>query len=256
MISESQERMVAVVRPRMLAAVQAVCDRWELHHAAIGEVTDTRLLRAFHGGSEVGEMPARLLTDECPRYEVEQEARKTDGWDRPRPEPVDVASIVEQYDQLVGSRTVRRPGLDGAVLRLRPSLRGIAVALQGPRPGEPDGFAAGVQAGLGAARNVACAGGEPIGLTDCLNFGNPEKPEIAYELAQAIEGIAQAAEALKIPVVSGNVSLYNETDGRPIPPTPLVGCVRIGPDVRRVPAGSQQGHALLPAAPTPEILAR
>ncbi len=243
MISESQERMVAVVRPRMLAAVQAVCDRWELHHAAIGEVTDTRLLRAFHGGSEVGEMPARLLTDECPRYEVEQEARKTDGWDRPRPEPVDVASIVEQYDQLVGSRTVRRPGLDGAVLRLRPSLRGIAVALQGPRPGEPDGFAAGVQAALGAARNVACAGGEPIGLTDCLNFGNPEKPEIAYELAQAIEGIAQAAEALKIPVVSGNVSLYNETDGRPIPPTPVVGCVGIVPDT--APAESLEAEAAL-----------
>ena len=78
---------------------------------------------------------------------------------------------------------------------------------------------------LGAARNVACAGGEPIGLTDCLNFGNPEKPEIAYELAQAIEGIARAAEALGIPVVSGNVSLYNDTDGRSIPPTPVVGCV-------------------------------
>ena len=85
---------------------------------------------------------------------------------------------------------------------------------------------------LGAARNVACAGGEPLGLTDCLNFGNPEKPEIAWELAQAIEGIAQAAEALGIPVVSGNVSLYNDTDGRSIPPTPVVGCVGLVPDVR------------------------
>ncbi|HSX22132.1 MAG TPA: phosphoribosylformylglycinamidine synthase subunit PurL [Gaiellaceae bacterium] len=245
MISESQERMVAVVRPTMLEAVQAVCDRWELHHAAIGEVTDTRLLRAFHDDAAVGEIPAALLTDECPRYEVEQEPRKTDGWERTRPEPVDAGWIVEQYDQLVGSRTVRRPGLDGAVLRLRPSLRGIAVALQGPRPGEPDAFAAGVQAVLGAARNVACAGGEPIGLTDCLNFGNPEKPEIGYELAQAIEGIAQAAEALKIPVVSGNVSLYNETDGRPIPPTPVVGCVGVVPDVRRVPAGWQRGDVVL-----------
>ena len=86
--------------------------------------------------------------------------------------------MYEQYDQLVGSRTVRRPGFDAAVLRLRPSLRGLAVSLQGPRPGETDPFAAGIQAVLGAARNVACAGGEPIGLTDCLNFGNPEKPEI------------------------------------------------------------------------------
>ena len=140
--------------------------------------------------------------------------------------------MIEQYDHLVGSRTVRRPGLDAAVLRLRPSLRGLAVALQGPAPGETDGFRAGVQATLGAARNVACAGGEPIGLTDCLNFGNPEKPAIAHELAQAIEGIAQAAEALGIPVVSGNVSLYNDADGASIPPTPVVGCVGLVPDVR------------------------
>jgi phosphoribosylformylglycinamidine (FGAM) synthase-like enzyme len=153
--------------------------------------------------------------------------------------------VFEQYDQLVGSRTVRRPGFDAAVLRLRPSLRGLAVALQGPRPGESDAFAAGVQAVLGAARNVACAGGEPIGLTDCLNFGNPEKPEIAYELAQGIEGIAQAAEALGIPVVSGNVSLYNETDGRPIPPTPVVGCVGLVGDVRLVPGRWESGDLVL-----------
>ncbi len=151
---------------------------------------------------------------------------------------------------------MRRPGLDAAVLRLRPSLRGLAVALQGPRPGEMDAFAAGVQAVLGAARNVACAGGEPIGLTDCLNFGNPEKPEIAYELAQAIEGIAQAAEALGIPVVSGNVSLYNETDGRPIPPTPVVGCVGVVPDVRLVPGSWEPGDVvLLAAAPEPSLTA-
>src|SRR5207237_5529788 len=163
--------------------------------------------------------------------------------------------IYEQYDQLVGSRTVRRPGLDAGVLRLRPSLRGLAVSLQGPRPGESDPFAAGVQAVLGAARNVACAGGEPIGLTDCLNFGNPEKPEIAWELAQAIEGIARAAEALGIPVVSGNVSLYNETDGRAIPPTPVVGCVGLVPDVRFVPRGWQPGDVVLLATVPEQSLA-
>jgi phosphoribosylformylglycinamidine synthase subunit PurL len=130
-------------------------------------------------------------------------------------------------------------------LRLRPSLRGLAVSLQGPRPGERDPFAAGVQAVLGAARNVACAGGEPIGLTDCLNFGNPEKPEIAHELAQAIEGISRAAEVLGIPVVSGNVSLYNDTDGRSIPPTPVVGCVGLVPDVRLVPGPWQSGDVVL-----------
>ena len=248
MISESQERMVAVVRPQMLDAVRAVCERWELRCTAIGEVTEGGLLRALHGGDVVGEIPARLLTDECPRYEVLQQPR--DAWPAP-PERLtpenrrDKTFVFERYDHLVGSRTVRRPGLDAAVLRLRPSLRGLALALQGPRPGESDPFAAGVAAALGAARNVACAGGEPIGLTDCLNFGNPEKPEIAWELARAIEGIAQAAEALGIPVVSGNVSLYNETDGRPIPPTPVVGCVGLVADVRAVPGRWQRGDAVL-----------
>ena len=155
------------------------------------------------------------------------------------------ASVYEQFDQLVGSRTVRRPGLDAGVLRLRPSLRGLAVSLQGPRPGQADPYRAGVEAVLGAARNVACAGGEPIGLTDGLNFGNPEKPEIAYELAQAIEGIAEAAEALRVPVVSGNVSLYNDTGGRSIPPTPVVGCVGLVPDVRAVPSRWQPGDVVL-----------
>jgi phosphoribosylformylglycinamidine synthase II len=254
MISESQERMVAVVRTQMLEAVQAVCARWELPCTVVGEVTDSALLRAFHGGRVVGEIPARFLTDECPRYEVEQRAEPRSTWPQRRAR-IDVREVFEQYDQLVGSRTVRRPGLDAAVLRLRPSLRGLAVALQGPPPGELDAFRAGAQAVLGAARNVACAGGEPIGLTDCLNFGNPEKPEIAYELAQAIGGIAQAAEALGIPVVSGNVSLYNDTDGSSIPPTPVVGCVGLLPDVRLVPGGWRRGDVVLLATAPDETLA-
>src|SRR5438309_3765915 len=159
MISESQERMVAVVRPQMLDAVTAVCDRWELRCTAIGEVTESGALRAFHDEDVVGDIPARLLTEECPRYEVEllpaaRPLRHPEG-----PE-FDVREVIEQYDHLVGSRTVRRPGLDAAVLRLRPSMRGLAVALQGPAPGEMDGFRAGIQATLGAARNVACTGGE------------------------------------------------------------------------------------------------
>jgi phosphoribosylformylglycinamidine synthase II len=244
MISESQERMVAVVRPQMLDAVLRVCERWELPCTAIGEVTDGGELRAFHEGALVGSIPARFLTDECPRYEVEQRPSARPAGER-SPERIDLHEVIEQYDHLVGSRTVRRPGLDAAVLRLRPSLRGIAVALQGPAPGETDGFRAGVQATLGAARNVACAGGRPIGLTDCLNFGNPEKAEVAYELAQAIEGIAQAAEALGVPVVSGNVSLYNDTNGRSIPPTPVVGCVGLVDDVRSVPGRWERGDAVL-----------
>jgi len=254
MISESQERMVAVVRPQMLEAVEALCATWELPCTVIGEVTGDGILRARFGGEVVGEIPSRLLTDECPRYEVEQTAAPRTRGPQSRPD-VDVAWITEQYDQLVGSRTVRRPGLDAGVLRLRPSVRGLAVSLQGPRPGERDPFRAGVDAVLGAARNVACTGGEPIGLTDCLNFGNPEKPEIAYELAQAIEGIAQAAEALRIPVVSGNVSLYNETDGRAIPPTPVVGCVGLVPDVRLVPGMWLAGDVVLLAVAPEESLA-
>jgi phosphoribosylformylglycinamidine synthase len=244
MISESQERMVAIVRPEMLEAVQDVCARWELPCTAVGEVTDSGALRAFHDDEEVGDVPVRLLTDECPRYEVEQRAEQR-PLRRLEPSAVDVREVIEQYDHLVGSRTVRRPGLDAAVLRLRPSLRGLAVTLQGPALGETDGFRAGIQATLGAARNVACAGGEPIGLTDCLNFGNPEKPAVAHELAQAIEGIAQAAEALGIPVVSGNVSLYNDADGASIPPTPVVGCVGLVPDVRKVPGRWRSGDAVL-----------
>jgi phosphoribosylformylglycinamidine synthase len=106
---------------------------------------------------------------------------------------------------------------------------------------------------LGAARNVACAGGEPLALTDCLNFGNPEKPEIGWELEQAIEGIAQAAEALGIPVVSGNVSLYNDTDGRSIPPTPVVGCVGLVPDVRFIPGAWRTGDVVLLATAPGEL---
>jgi phosphoribosylformylglycinamidine synthase subunit PurL len=254
MISESQERMVAVVRPQMLDAVREICARWELPCTTIGVVTDHGLLHAIHRGETVGEIPARFLTDECPRYEVEQRpGGRTRSPAAPRPR-IDVREVIEQYDHLVGSRTVRRPGFDAAVLRLRPSLRALAVSLQGPRAGETDPFRAGVQAVLGAARNVACAGGEPIGLTDCLNFGNPEKPDIAWELAQAIEGIARAAEALRIPVVSGNVSLYNDSSGRSIPPTPVVGCVGLVEDVHAVPGRWSRGDVVLLAVAPEESL--
>jgi phosphoribosylformylglycinamidine (FGAM) synthase-like enzyme len=236
--------MVAVVRPERLDEVEAVLDRWELHHAAIGEVTASGELRAFFDGETVGEIPAAFLTDGCPRYEVDRlEAARP----RAQVDPVNFKRkdwIYEQYDQLVLSRTVRRPGLGAAVLRLRPSWRGLAVSLDGPPLGERDPFVAGRQAVVDAARNVACAGGEPLALTDCLNFGNPEKPEIGWELREAIDGIATAAEALGVPVVSGNVSLYNETDGRAIPPTPVVGCVGLVPDVRGVPRGWRPGDGV------------
>jgi phosphoribosylformylglycinamidine synthase subunit PurL len=243
MISESQERMVAVVRPELLELAEAVLQHWELHHAVIGEVTDSGELRAFFEDELVGDIPACLLTDECPRYDVQRASRRVSPASTTSPQP-EAADVYEQYDQLVQSRTVRRPGLDAAILRLRPSWRGLAVSLDGPPLGCRDPRAAGREAVLDAARNVACAGGKPLALTDCLNFGNPEKPEIGWELAEAIEGIAETAEALGIPVVSGNVSVYNETDGQAIPPTPVVGCVGLVQDVREVPLGWRPGDTV------------
>jgi phosphoribosylformylglycinamidine synthase subunit PurL len=260
MISESQERMVAVVRPENLAAVEEVCARWELDHASIGEVTDTGELRAYFDGDLVGAILAAHLTDEAPRYEVPRRPRPAAGA-APTPAGPNAdrallellaspnirsrAWIYRRYDHLVGSRTVRRPGLDAAVLRLRPSFRGLAVSLDGSgRIALLDPHTGGALAVLEAARNVACTGGEPLAITDCLNFGNPEKPEIAWELAEAIEGMAAACEALGIPVVSGNVSLYNETDGRAIHPTPTVGCVGLVADVREIPGTWREGDAI------------
>jgi phosphoribosylformylglycinamidine synthase subunit PurL len=268
MISESQERMVAVVRPDVLDAVEEICSRWELHCTPIGEVTGTGELRASFRGDVLGEIPAAYLTEDTPRYSVEAAARA------PAPEPpapqgppaadalLELLSapnirsrawVYERYDHLVGSRTVRRPGVGAAVLRLPPSRRGLAISLDGSgRIASLDPRTGGMLAVLEAARNVACAGGEPLGLTDCLNFGNPEKPEIGWELTEAIEGMSLAAEALRVPVVSGNVSLYNETDGRAIHPTPVVGCVGLVADVRAIPGRWREGDVVLLAG-APEI---
>jgi phosphoribosylformylglycinamidine synthase subunit PurL len=262
-VSESQERMVAVVAPERLADVHEVCARWELACAEIGVVTESGLLRAFHDEEEAGAIPVAHLTEEAPRYRVRTAARPLAAPIEHPPIPVEpdellalLASpnvrsrrtVFARYDHLVGSRTVRRPGLDAAVLRLRPSLRGIAVSLDGPGAAAAlDPRAAGARAVFEAARNVACTGGRPLAVTDCLNFGSPEKPEVAWELAEAIEGMARACETLGIPVVSGNVSLYNETDGRAIPPSPVVGCVGLVPDVRRVPGAWREGDVVLVA---------
>jgi phosphoribosylformylglycinamidine synthase II len=254
-ISESQERMICVTdRPE---SVSAVCRKWELNVAEIGQVTDSDLLRLFVDEEVVGEIPVELLTEETPRYRVEMRPRPLEApVEHPRigagqDELLDLLrsanvrsreAIFRRYDHLVGSRTLRRPGLDAAVLRLRPSMRGLALSLDGSgRVAALDPRAGGALAVLESARNVACAGGRPLAVTDCLNFGNPEKPEIAWELAEAIEGMALACEALGIPVVSGNVSLYNETDRRAIWPTPVVGCVGLVPDVRLVPGAWREG---------------
>jgi phosphoribosylformylglycinamidine synthase II len=252
MISESQERMAAIVEPADWPAVESVCRRWEVDATVIGEVTDTGHLRVLHGGEVVGDIPVATLTDDAPRYDVgrERPARLADA---PLPSvasdiPPDAALrallgstgvasrawVTRQYDQLVGSGTVVRPGGDASVVRLTPSRRAIAISLDGngrrtwldPRRG-------GMSAVCEAARNVACTGARPAAVTNCLNFGNPEHAEIGYELAEAVEGMAEACRALGLPVVSGNVSLYNEHDGNPIPPTPVVGVVGVLDDAER-----------------------
>ncbi len=266
MISESQERMLAVVTPSKLEEVVATCERWQTGAAAIGEVTDSGRLRVLDDGVEVGDVSVSALVDECPLYDLEPE--EPDGWmygnaetlgelvalsagrsaDPSDPSAIlcallsspDVASkrwAFEQYDSVVGSRTVRRPEeADAAVLALPESERAIAVAIDGNgRRVACDPYAGTVEAVMECAQNLACAGAEPLGLTNCLNFGNPEKPGVAWQLDRATLGLADACLGLRIPVVGGNVSLYNETEHGPIYPTPVVGMVGELPDPARAP---------------------
>ena len=201
---------------------------------AIGEVTETGELRAYFDGDLVGAIPAAHLTDEAPRYDVPQaaaasgRARSGSGRGRRRRTPCSSSSPRRTSAAAPGSSAATTsssargrfagPGLDAAVLRLRPSYRGLAVSLDGSgRIARLDPHTGGALAVLEAARNVACAGGEPLAVTDCLNFGNPEKPEIAWELAEAIEGMSAACEALGIPVVSGQ-RLALQRHGRPLDP--------------------------------------
>ncbi|MGI8593537.1 MAG: phosphoribosylformylglycinamidine synthase subunit PurL [Solirubrobacteraceae bacterium] len=253
MVSESQERMLAVVAPDRVADVVAVCERWEVRATAIGEVTASDVLRVLDGEGMVGEMPVRALVDECPLYDLEPDpaarprypaspARLMDGGDSGEalrallgsPNLASRRPLFEQYDCLVQSRTVRRPAqADAAVLRLSHG-GAIAVAIDGNGrrvAADPERGAA--EAVYECAANLACVGAEPLGLTNCLNFGNPEKPGIAWQLERAVTGLAAACRALGVPVVGGNVSLYNEGPGGPIYPTPVVGMLGELPDPTR-----------------------
>ncbi len=269
MVSESQERMLCVVEPDRLQAVLDVCAKWEVRATAIGEVTDTRHMRIFSGDEVVGDIPVEALVDDCPVYTLEPEAPSEPIYPRPpaRVEPpVDGEELLlellrsptvaskrwayEQYDTLVGSRTVRRAGAaDAAVLQLAPDGgRGaIATAIDGNgRRVAIDPYTGTVENVLECARNLACVGAEPLGLTNCLNFGNPEKPHIAWQLTESVRGLGDACRALGVPVVGGNVSLYNEGSEGPIYPTPIVGMVGWLPDPERVPSSAfvEEGHEI------------
>jgi phosphoribosylformylglycinamidine synthase len=245
MISESQERMLCVVTPERVGEVLDVCERWETLATPIGRVTDGDALRVLDRGEVVADLPVNVLVDECPLYDLDPAPPSTAIY--PAPAAVlaggetdaellltllasaNIASrsdVFEQYDPVVQSRTVRRPDeADAAVLVLADGSA-IAVAIDGngrrvacdPRRGA-------AEAVYECAANVACVGADPLGLTNCLNFGNPEKPHVAWQLSEAVEGLAEACEALHVPVVGGNVSLYNEGPSGPIFPTPVVGIV-------------------------------
>ena len=260
MVSESQERMLAIVEPDRVERVLAICERWETNGTVIGSVTEGGLIRIFDGEAQVGEIPVGLLVDECPLYDLEPAEptewlygnRRTLESDDPTetllallaaPSIASKRWAFEQYDPIVQSRTVRRPEqADAAVLQIAETGTGIAVSIDGNgRRVACDPYAGTVEAVLECAANLACAGAEPLGLTNCLNFGNPEKPAVAWQLDRSTLGLADACEALDVPVVGGNVSLYNETDGGPIYPTPVVGMVGELPDPA---AAAQVGTAL------------
>jgi phosphoribosylformylglycinamidine synthase II len=274
MISESQERMLCVVEPERLPEVLEVCARWEVRAAEVGEVTDTRRLRVLRGDDLIGDLPLEALVDGCPLYDLQPEPPP--GSVSPAPprrlshgasagetllallSSASVASkrfVFEQYDAIVGSRTVRRPGTaDAAVLSLHhDGGRGaIAIAIDGNgRRVACDPYVGAAEAVLECARNLACVGAEPLGLTNCLNFGNPEKPHVAWQLTRAVEGLSDACRALDVPVVGGNVSLYNEGPQGPIYPTPIVGMVGALPDPGCTPglAFLDEGHAIALAGP-------
>ncbi|MCL6593517.1 MAG: phosphoribosylformylglycinamidine synthase subunit PurL, partial [Alicyclobacillus sp.] len=270
MLSESQERMLVVVERGGEAAARAVARKWGLDLAEIGRVTDDGLLRLWFHGEQVAAVPVRALVDEAPRYQRPQqppaqppgkgvplppaEASLNDAFLEllSHPNIADKRWVYRQYDWSVRAATYVGPGADAAVVRLPDGSRGVALSADGngrytflnPRRG-------GAIAVAEAARNVVCAGGKPLALTNCLNFGNPEKPAVMYQLAEAIAGMSEACRALDTPVVSGNVSLYNESGGVDIYPTPVVGMVGVVEDWTHVTPNAfrQAGSAVLLVGP-------
>ncbi|HEY5054330.1 MAG TPA: phosphoribosylformylglycinamidine synthase subunit PurL [Solirubrobacterales bacterium] len=258
MVSESQERMLGVVEPARVPEVLAICEKWQTGSAEIGVVTDSGRFRILRGDEMVGDIAVEDLVDGCPLYDIEPV--EPNGWAYGNettlaagatPEDTLLALLgsssiaskrwaFEQYDSVVGSRTMRRPeSADAAVLAIPEAGNAIGVSIDGNgRRVACDPYAGTVEAVLECAQNLACVGAEPLGLTNCLNFGNPEKPTPAWQLDQAVTALADACSALGVPVVGGNVSLYNEGPEGPIYPTPVVGMVGEIPDPEQVAGGA------------------
>ncbi len=263
MLSESQERMLLVVKPPDVDEVLAVCRRWGLDAVAIGEVSASPEVRATFGGREAFSLAVGPLVDNAPRYKrpfvapsappaVTLPALATRKWASDLetllafPGLGCARPVYEQYDQSVGATTVVGPGAGAALLLIPGTNIGIAATT------DCNAVACGLDPHWGAAqaiaesvRNLACVGAEPVGVTDCLNFGSPENPQVMGQFIAAVEGMAEACRAFGVPVVSGNVSFYNETSGKGILPTPTVGMVGLVPEVRHRPRGAWAAGDLL-----------
>jgi phosphoribosylformylglycinamidine synthase len=256
MLSESQERMLLVVKKGREAEVERVFEKWDLHAVCIGHVTTDGRMRVKERGQVVAEIPNGALTDEAPLYrrpmavpEYLEEARRLDTTRLGAPAaPRDafrrllaspnIASkrwVYRQYDHMVRTNTLVLPGMGAGVVRVKGTRRALAMSVDcNSRFVYLDPYAGAQLAVAEAARNVACAGAQPIGATNCLNFGNPEKPDVMWTFARAVEGMGAACRALDIPITGGNVSLYNETDGRAVLPTPVIGVVGLIEDASAV----------------------
>jgi len=259
MLSESQERMLVIVKKGKERIVEEIFEKWDLHSVPLGEVTDGALMRVLENGKVVAEIPAKALTDEGPVYHREtvepeylKETRsfRVDSIAEPRdfnevllklldsPSIASKAWIYEQYDHMVRTDTTFLPGHDAALVRIKGSKKGIAISTDcnglycylDPREG-------GKIAVSEAARNVVCSGAKPIAITNCLNFGNPMKPQIFWQFREAVKGMSEACQAFQTPVTGGNVSFYNENPKGSVYPTPTVGMVGILEDIeKRIPS--------------------
>ncbi|HXZ88701.1 MAG TPA: phosphoribosylformylglycinamidine synthase subunit PurL [Candidatus Binataceae bacterium] len=277
LLSESQERMLLVAERGREGELAAVFEKWDLHAVTVGRITDDARWRALYCGRVVADIPVASLSDEAPVYDrpaappaMPMRVRGTKK--RPvAPEPgaalrallasPNICSrrwVYRQYDWIVQSNTVVGPGSDAAIVRIKGSRRGLAMKVDSnPRMCAIDPYLGAVATVCEAARNVACAGARPAGITNCLNYGNPERPEIMWQLVRGIEGLRDAAIAFETPVISGNVSLYNETEGRAIPPTPTIAMVGVFEDVERrvTQCFKQPGDVILVVSTAPPSLA-
>ncbi len=255
MLSESQERMLFIVKRGREAEVEHIFEKWDLHAVRIGDVTADGLLRVSEQGRAVAEIPNRALADEGPVYDRStkrpsdlDERQSLDLGSLPVAPPSNdvlqrllgspqIASkrwVYRQYDHMVRTNSIVLAGMGAGVVRVKGTKRALAMSVDGNgRYCSLDPYVGGMLAVAESARNVACAGALPVGATNCLNFGNPERPEIMWQFARAVEGIAEACRQLDVPVTGGNVSLYNETDGVSIQPTPVLGVVGIIEDAER-----------------------